>query len=305
MLQHPLGNPETKILLQDLRKAWDIRDGFTANALQYLAAVHKERVKQIRAMPLTQEDPNATLAQSSQTRRERQLDVLHRNFLEPITWRVPELPVEHEDKCPYGVTYMHRLLAWVNTLRWGPYNKACEGITWFELYVNFRVVTQSEMPINVSKDSNRPEYYMPQQNPDVLLLTVSERGMGRMWLESLRTLALLVNQPLFPCAESNWVRALQKILPIDHGSGLAQRPQLLRPTQTYVTVQNAILSTCRPGRFGGVGVPDIPILQPEVLIEMPKEEKPNLTAGLRLRAWKKGHKPHPPLARDGTFAQTT
>ena len=112
-----------------------------------------------------------------------------------------------------------------------------------------------------------------------------------MWLESLRTLALLVNQPLFPCAESNWVRALQKILPIDHGSGLAQRPQLLRPTQTYVTVQNAILSTCRPGRFGGVGVPDIPILQPEVLIEMPKKKNQILLQVLGSEPGKRGINP--------------
>ena len=121
---------------------------------------------------------------------------------------------------------MKRLIAWARTLlKWGPPNDACLGITWFELYVNFRIVTQSEVPTNLSKDSKKPK----------LLLTLSENALRRLWVDSI-----------------NCVRSLQKILPIDYGSGLSQRPEMLRSQETASTVQKTVLSTYKPG-FGGAG----------------------------------------------------
>ena len=106
-----------------------------------------------------------------------------------------------------------------------------------------------------------------------------------------------MHQPLFPYPEATCVRSLQTILPIDYGLGLVQRPELVRSQETAAVVQQAVLSTCKPGRFGGAGRPEIPTLEPVVNLEMPADEKPDVLAALRLRAWKKTQDGLAPLAR--------
>ena len=94
------------------------------------------------------------------------------------------------------------------------------------------------------------------------------------------------------------MRSLQKILPIDYGSGLVQQAELVRSQETAAVVRQAVLSTCKPGRFGGAGRPEIPVLEPVINLEMPADEKPHILAALRLRAWKKIQDGLAPLARE-------
>ena len=251
-----MGNPCVRELRNALAVAWKHRVQFTRSALKYLADVQKEKISQIREQPIIRSQQDLPPTASGQTRRERQLDVLTIRVSQPIDWPIADLPEHLYDLCLYGVTYMKRLIAWARTLIWGQPNKDCLGITWFELYVNFRIVTQSEIPTNLSKDSKKPKYYTPEQNSDVLLLKLSEKAIRRLWVDSMRTVSHLLQSPLFPSC----VRSLQKILPIDYGSGLSQRPEMLRSIETAATVQKAVLSTSKPGRFGGAGTPDVPKL---------------------------------------------
>ena len=104
----------------------------------------------------------------------------------PIEWIIGDLQTEHHELCLYGLTYMRRLIAWTRVRKWGCPDPQCIGITWFELFVNFRIVTQSEVPTNLSKESKKPKYCTPEQNADVLLLKLTEKAIRRLWVESMR-----------------------------------------------------------------------------------------------------------------------
>ena len=291
-----MGNPCVRELRQALTVSWKHREQFTRLALEYLADIQKEKISQIREQPILSSQQGELPTSSGQTRRERQLNVLTIRVTQPINWLIADLPEHLFDLCLYGVTYMKRLIAWARSLIWGPPNKDCLGVTWFELYVNFRIVTQSEIPTNLSKDSKKPKYYTPEQNSDVLLLKLSEKAIRRLWVDSMRTVSHLLRRPLFPYSEASCVRSLQKILPTDYGSGLSQRPEMLRSLETAATVQKAVLSTCKPGRFGGAGAPDVPKLIPLAHVPMPITELPDVAAALKLRAWKKMQVSLAPLA---------
>ena len=217
-----MGNPCVRELRNALAVSWKHREQFTRSALKYLANVQKEKISQIREQPIIRSQQD-------------KLPTVRLNGLSPI------FQSNLCDLCLYGVTYMKRLIAWARTLIWGQPNNDCLGVTWFELYVNFRIVTQSEIPTNISKDSKKPKYYTPEQNSDVLLLKLSEKAIRRLWVDSMRTVSHLLQSPLFPYPEASCVRSLQKILPIDYGSGLSQRPEMLRSIETAATVQKAVL----------------------------------------------------------------
>ena len=61
-------------------------------------------------------------------------------------------------------------------------------------------------------------------------------------------------------------------------------------------LRKAVLSTCKPGRFGGAGAPDVPKLIPLAHVPMPITELPDVAAALKLRAWKKMQVSLAPLA---------
>ena len=102
-----------------------------------------------------------------------------------------------------------RLHAWLSLLKWPDAEQENDpGITWFEMLLNFRVVTQSTVPVNLGT-AQRPIHALPEQSEVARLTPKSWKRELHSFEASLRTLRLILNGPIFPCEPMRLCRSLQ------------------------------------------------------------------------------------------------
>ena len=87
---------------------------------------------------------------------------------EPQIFQPPEEAFQHIHASNWGTTFSGLLLDWLATLMWPrtePSKASAVGITWFELAVNFQVVSQQTIPVNVQLQNGKKEHRWQFEDP--------------------------------------------------------------------------------------------------------------------------------------------
>eukprot|EP00438_Fugacium_kawagutii_P014349 Skav202498 [mRNA] locus=scaffold32:141161:145471:+ [translate_table: standard] len=162
----------------------------------------------------------------------------------------------------YGYQYSHALMQWLATLRWPSQPEDAPlptGITWIEMAVNFQLVTQRGLPLNVG--TNRaPRFACPGD------LQALDRGAYTFDMEvnafrhSVEHLEFLTGTAVIPQVSRQRVRSLQLLYggPIRHG--LPLRPQLNFQRETLDAVAHYGTQVLDGSSFTAHLRPEIPIL---------------------------------------------
>ena len=88
------------------------------------------------------------------------------------------------------------MLAWARLLQWPlPRESTCGDVSFYELYINFCICTQSVLPVNEGT-KYQPRYVLPDQKPEIALVPQPAALVLRNWATALVYLAKLVQQPV-------------------------------------------------------------------------------------------------------------
>ena len=140
-----------------------------------------------------------------------------------LPFHLPAYTEAHHRISLWGITYFKRLHAWLSLLKWPDAEQENDpGITWFEMLLNFRVVTQSTVSVNLGT-AQRPIHALPEQSEVARLTPKSWKRELYSFEASLRTLRLILNGPIFPCEPMRLCRSLQWRGYQDARPGLSRR----------------------------------------------------------------------------------
>ena len=150
-------------------------------------------------------------------------------------------------------------------------------ISWYELFVNFRIVTQSFVPINTGTDKAHPRWELPEHRPSLAITPQPACLVLRNFTCSLAYLAQLLETRVFPAEPKIQVETLPSALKGQAAqlSGLDRRPVMKAARQTAAILRHHTPSVNR--RMLGA-LPDIPKLPPEVWVPLQDGDLPELCA---------------------------
>ena len=149
------------------------------------------------------------------------------NIDHPRDIRVPRLSQEHTQYLYWGETYMNRLGRWVQTLKWPPADDPrIPDVTWYELLLNFKLTTQSRVPVNLGT-KNHVQYAVPDVDQRALLIPLPLAREMRNFRDSLCVLEKILQTQLFPADTTQKAQTFANVTGYDPTCGFKQRPQML------------------------------------------------------------------------------
>ena len=239
----------------------------TLRAMQCVATMHKAFVQ---AKSLKSQNPGQPVSQTSSPAPHA---VLMPQYLQTEQWPTSVLDQDKRRLMFWGTTYTLRLYQWVQSLRW-PKNlqDACSDVTWYELYVNFRLVTQSFVPINQGT-KYLPKYVTPDHEPALAFTPTSAAQVLRNFKDSLEYLSTLVDAPLWPATKIATAVTMCKAL-------RRLKTQLgglnIRPTMQFAEQTAQIIVESTPN-FDGVlwALPTVPKVEPLIKIPLQADDDPS------------------------------
>ena len=193
-----------------------------------------------------------------QTNRDRLYQVLHE---EGMRYSFTDQEFDRLQNSLWGTTFSHRILTWLSLLQWpaNPERPGSQGITWFELAVNFQTVMQCGLVVNVGTTGND---FLPKQ----LSLHSHEYSFSKQvaaFERAITTIAMLLQRDILPLRRQ--LSSSLRLLGATHGKqGLVDRPQLPRQNETLDIIKGHFL------KFQGVtheNPPEILPMKPHVIIE--------------------------------------
>ena len=240
----------------------------TLRAMQCVATMHKAFV---RAKSLKAQNPGQFVSQASSA---APYAVLMPQHLQPEQWPIPVLDQDKRRLMFWGTTYTLRLYQWVQSLR-GPKNlqDSCSDVTWYELYVNFRLVTQSFVRINQGT-KYQPKYVTPDHEPALAFTPVPAAQVLRNFKDSLEYLSTLVDAPLWPATKIATAVTMCKVL-------RRLKTKLgglnIRPTMQFAEQTAQILVESTPNFDGEKlwALPTVPKVEPLIKIPLQAEDDPS------------------------------
>ena len=244
----------------------------TVRAMKCLASLHQASVTarndaKVKAAAFPAEDGRGPVD-----------ELLSPTYVRLREWQLPDLTFAAQSRMFWGVTYTLRLHAWVLTLQWpDPSCDSVGDISWYELFVNFRIVTQSFVPINTGTDKAHPRWELPEHRPSLAITPQPACLVLRNFTCSLAYLAQLLETRVFPAEPKIQVETLPSALKGQAAqlSGLDRRPVMKAARQTAAILRHHTPSVNR--RMLGA-LPDIPKLPPEVWVPLQDGDLPELCA---------------------------
>jgi ribonuclease HI len=165
-----------------------------------------------------------------------------------LTWNIPDeeamrytIPedlyyVVHASR--WGTGYSQTLLDWLQTLRWPISNEyTCPpvGVSWFELAVNYMIVTQRSIPVNTAQGG--PTVYKNNEDDEGFDVSAFDfTSVVNSFRDSITHLAYLTQIPIHPPVKACKVTSIC-ILGSGHcKQGLPLRPTMYRQQATLDTI---------------------------------------------------------------------
>ena len=163
----------------------------------------------------------------------RRLRLLHRVFLIGniflnVKTTFGGLDVIQKQHELWGVSYLSLLRNWLAEGEGSP------DITWFELYLDFRIATQRNVPWNQGGTCDAPRYAMdPQPGYEIV-----PRPPLRNFASSVSHLAIHLGARVLPtfCVEVKRCNSLTRAFAFEAAVGLSCRPQLVCPSIFQTTL---------------------------------------------------------------------
>ena len=153
---------------------------------------------------------------------------------------IPLLPHSEIEFAFWGVSYLSLLRNWLAALQW-PSESQGEGspdITWFELYLDFRIATQRNVPWNQGGTCDAPRYAMdPQPGYEIVPRPPLQQTL-RNFASSVSHLATHLSARALPtfCVEVKRCNSLTRAFAFEAAVGLSCRPQLVCPSIFQTTL---------------------------------------------------------------------
>ena len=124
-------------------------------AMKCMAALHLAFVKAVEKLPpRPSPQPSATLCSDP-------FAVLKPEYASTQSFDLQEF----SHILFWGSTFTARVLAWARLLKWpSPRESTCGDVSFYELYINFCICTQSVLPVNEGT-KYQPRYVLPYQKP--------------------------------------------------------------------------------------------------------------------------------------------
>ena len=178
----------------------------------------------------------------------------------------------------WGTTVSHRILTWLSLLQWPaiPERSGAQGVTWFELAVNFQTVMQCGLVVNIGTTGNK---FLPMQ----LGLHSHEYPYSKQvaaFERAITTIATLLQKEILPIRRQ--LSSSLRLLGSTHGrQGILDRPQMPYQAQTLDSIKthfnnNSGITPETP--------PEIPEMTPHTIIEehiTDIEDRPDWTQRIR------------------------
>ena len=161
----------------------------------------------------------------------------------------------------WGTTFSQRILTWLSTLQWPatPEPSGAQGITWFELAVNFQTAMQCGLVVNIGTTGNN---FLPKQ----LCLHSHEYPYSKQvaaFERAITTIATLLQRDILP--RRRQLSSSLRLLGSTHGKqGLVDRPQMPYQAQTLDAIRTHFQ------KHNGItpeNPPTIPIMTPHAIID--------------------------------------
>ena len=202
---------------------------------------------------------------------------------------IPSLPHSEYEFAFWGVSYLSLLRNWLAALQW-PSESQGDGspdITWFELYLDFCIATQRNVPWNQGGTCDAPRYAMdPQPGYEIVPRPPLQQTL-RNFASSVSHLATHLGARVLPtfCVEVKRCNSLTRAFAFEAAVGLSCRPQLVCPSIFQTTLSlyaHGNVSVRGHKSFGTY--PVIPFVPPCVTI--PEESVDVQFSASRKRAFK-------------------
>eukprot|EP00438_Fugacium_kawagutii_P004918 Skav217257 [mRNA] locus=scaffold47:803262:805853:+ [translate_table: standard] len=192
-----------------------------------------------------------------------------------IAWLPPATNSDFADHCMWGKSFALAFLHWAQQLQWKPdqdnsrWSRASGapiGISWFELTINFILVTQQWVPtprgVGQHGDFRVTSYGFPDKPAGVGLnsMAAALRSIDHFW-ESLSGTSLLPKQWLAD------VKILRYFGGMGYVRGFRIRPKMPLQSLTLQIVSQYMRSS--PGRMRYDDLPDIPVRDPLISFTVP------------------------------------
>ena len=184
----------------------------------------------------------------------------HYTVEEPQTFHPPEEAFQHIHASNWGTTFSGLLLDWLTTLMWPrtePSKTSAVGITWFELAVNFQVVSQQTIPVNVQLPNGKKEHRWQFEDPELDTSQFAYSDLIFSLQGCVKHLQWLLQMDLIPTNKTQKVRSLYLLGGNVFRMGFASRPQMHYQTETMKCVQE-YLNQHASGRLNFEQHPKIP-----------------------------------------------
>ena len=157
-----------------------------------------------------------------------------------VTWRVKNPgwrvnPANRDDRVFFasfwGFRFACLLWQWLALLRWPTEpehfpGKTPVGVTWTELALNYLIVSQELIPINVSTVQGKPNYVLPDQDNAITEDQMFLPRMAESLRNCLRQMAMLSSSPVVPDIRTRGVRSLYMLNGEAYVHGFARRPAM-------------------------------------------------------------------------------
>ena len=153
----------------------------------------------------------------------------HYTVEEPQTFHPPEEAFQHIHASNWGTTFSGLLLDWLTTLMWPrtePSKTSAVGITWFELAVNFQVVSQQTIPVNVQLPNGKKEHRWQFEDPALDTSQFAYSDLIFSLQGCVKHLQWLLHMGLIPTNKTQKVRSLYLLGGNVFRMGFASRPQM-------------------------------------------------------------------------------
>ena len=145
-----------------------------------------------------------------------------------MEWQVPIIPLDREQYLFWGCECMYLLQKWVNTLKWPQANPedSKSDVTYFELWLDFTLATGAQVPWSHGGTSLEPIYDWDRPGrPSIVPRPEFKHTLAAFRL-ALNDLKLILDHPVWPCAEVKRAQSLGRAFGFEASVGLSLRPQM-------------------------------------------------------------------------------
>ena len=219
---------------------------------------HSLQVARAKCFQQQETSSNPQLFRSFQNKQEHLYNLRHE---QGERYTFTEAEFDRLQHSLWGTTFSQRILTWLSMLQWPatPEPTGAQGITWFELAVNFQTVMQCGLVVNIGTTGND---FLPKQ----LCLHSHEYPYSKQvtaFERAITTIATLLKRDILP--RRRQLSSSLRLLGSTHGKqGLVDRPQMPFQTQTLDAIRthfqkhNGIISEYPPS---------IPVVTPTAIID--------------------------------------